>query len=215
MACAHITKVAGRHAERDLLVVAFRHLQVAGNVVHNLREQTSPVNGVDRTNRVLGFKRRVPVDFLDHILAVIKHAIERDVENVRVIQTKHLRLLERRHAPRRGEHEHADAVTATHGVLRRRARITGGGAQDVDLLAAAAQLKLEQLAEQLHRHVLKRRGRTLRQVGDVELVILQARHRHDLLVGKLAALGGVRLRRELLNHLRRNIVHVQLEHLGS
>jgi hypothetical protein len=71
------------------------------------------------------------------------------------MQAEHLRLLERAHAPVRAGHEDAHTLLAAHGVFGRAAGVAAGGAQDVELLAAAGQFVFEQVAQQLHRHVLE------------------------------------------------------------
>ena len=54
-----------------------------------------------------------------------------------------------------------------------------GRAQDVELLAAARQFVLEQVAQQLHRHVLEGQRRAVGQ-GFQEEAVLQLLQRHDL-----------------------------------
>ena len=71
------------------------------------------------------------------------------------MQAEHLRLLKGAHAPVRAEHEHANALLAAHGVFGGAAGVAAGGTQDVELLAAAAQFVLEQVAQQLHGHVFE------------------------------------------------------------
>ena len=75
--------------------------------------------------------------------------------DVGVLQAEHLRLLEGAHAAVRAEHEDAHALLAAHRVFGRAAGVAAGGAQDVQLFAAARQFVLEQVAQQLHRHVLE------------------------------------------------------------
>jgi hypothetical protein len=49
----------------------------------------------------------------------------------------------------------ATPCLAAHRVLGGAAGVAAGGAQDVERLAATGQFVLEQVAEQLHRHVLE------------------------------------------------------------
>jgi hypothetical protein len=83
--------------------------------------------------------------------------------DVGVLQAEHLRLLEGAHAAVRAEHEDAHALLAAHGVFGRAAGVARGGAQDVELLAAAGQFVLEQVAQQLHGHVLEGQRRAVGQ----------------------------------------------------
>jgi hypothetical protein len=61
------------------------------------------------------------------------------------------------------QHEHLHAALATHCILGSAAGISGGRPEDVQAFAAARELKLEQCAEQLHRHVLEGQRRPVRQ----------------------------------------------------
>src|SRR5699024_1028166 len=70
----------------------------------------------------------------------------------------------------------------------------------------------KQLAEQLHGHVLKRGRRPLREVAQVHAV-LELRDGDDLLVRK--SLRRIRPGRDGLQLLRRDVVHKDLQHLGS
>ena len=78
-------------------------------------------------------------------------------------------------------------MLATHRVLGGRAGIAGGGAEDVDRFAALVQNILEQVAEQLHRHVLEGERRAVRQLLRVQ-PIFQLGQRRDL--GSVAAVAG-------------------------
>ena len=117
MAGADIAKVAGRNAEGNLLLGIVGDLQPAGDVVDHLGHKPRPVNGIDRTDTVGGLKVGISRDRLDHILAIIKDAIKGDIEDIRVIQAKHLCLLEGRHAAGRGEHKNANALATSHRIL--------------------------------------------------------------------------------------------------
>jgi hypothetical protein len=109
-------------------------LEVAGKVVHHLRQQARPVDGVDGADLVLALEGEVVADGLDDVLAVVEHAVDGDVVDVVVLQAEHLRLLERAHAAVRAGHEDAHALLAAHGVFGRAAGVAAGGAQDVELL---------------------------------------------------------------------------------
>ncbi len=85
---------------------------------------------------------QVVADGLDDVLAVVEHAFDGDVVDVLVLQAEHLRLLEGAHAAVRAGHEHADALLAAHGVFGRAAGVAAGGAQDVQLVATAAPVRI-------------------------------------------------------------------------
>jgi hypothetical protein len=130
--------------------------------------------------------------------------------DVGVLQAEHLRLLEGAHAAVRAEHEDAHALLAAHGVFGRAAGVARGGAQDVELLAAAGQFVLEQVAQQLHGHVLEGQRRAVGQRLDHQPVA-QAAHRHDGLAAE--DLGGVGLAHQRLQVGGRDVVDVERQDL--
>ena len=97
--------------------------------------------------RYLCLKARVIADRLDDILAIVEYATNGDIENIRILQGKHLRSLEMAHLPLRRQHEHADAALAAHGVFRTRTRVPGCRAKDIQALARFCQRIFEQVAQ--------------------------------------------------------------------
>ena len=163
MAGADIAEVARRHRERHFLLVAGGRRQVAAEVVHDLRHDARPVDGVDGADLLLRLERQVVRHGLDHILAIVEHAFDGDVIDVRVLQAEHLRRLEGAHFLVRRQHEDADALLAAHRVFGRAARVARGGAEDIEFGARLGQGVFEQVAQQLHGHVLEGQGRAVRQ----------------------------------------------------
>ena len=212
VACADIAKVTGRNRKGHLLFIGLGDFQPAVDVVDDLRHQTCPVNGVHRTNAVLGLKLRIRRYGLDHVLAVIKDTVESNVENIRVIQTKHLGLLESSHAARRGQHENANALASTHGVLRRRTGITRGCAQDIQSSFTACELIFKKLTEKLHRHIFKRCGRPFRKVTNQQ-GITEIGNRNNLLRAKFRVCISPGSNR--FDVLCRNIINEKLQYLSS
>ncbi len=181
VASGDVAEVARRDRERDagsrpLLV---RDPKPGGKVVDDLGEQTSPVDRVDCTNRVLALEFRVSVDGLDDVLAIVEDTVDDDVHDPRVVDRVHLRLLERRHAALRRQHEDPDVLLADHRVLRGGAGVTRRGAEDVDLFTATPELVGEQFTQQQHRHVLEGRRRAVREMHE-EGAVGHLRHRHDV-----------------------------------
>jgi hypothetical protein len=125
-------------------------------------------------------------------------------------QTEHLRLLEGAHAAVGRGHEHAHTLLAAHRVLGGAAGIAAGRAEDVELRAAAAELVLEQVAQQLHRHVLEGERGAVGQRLEVHAVFELAQ-RHDLVAAE--HLDRVRLRAERLQFFRRDVVDVERQDL--
>ena len=142
--------------------------EVALEVVDDLRGDARPVDRVDGADPPARLERRVGAHRLDDVLAVVEHAVDRDVVDVGVRQREHLRLLERAHPPERDQHEHGEAALAPHRVLGRAAGVAGRRAEDVEALAARGQHVLEQVAEELQRDVLERERRSVRHVQQVQ-----------------------------------------------
>ena len=185
-----VAEIARGHRERDLLGVRRGGGEVALEVVHHLRRDARPVDRVDRADAVAALELGVGGDRLDDVLAVVEHALEREVVDVVVLQAVHLRRLERAHAPARREHEHAQALLAAHRVLGRRAGVARGGAEDVEPLAALLEHELEQVAEQLQREVLERERRPVRQAEDMQ-PRLERLERRDLVAAENRAGVGL------------------------
>ena len=194
----------------DLLGIVPGCLEVAGEVIDDLRQQPRPVDRVDGADAVAALEVQVGADRLDDILAIVEDALDREVVDVGVLQAEHLRLLERAHAPVRAEHEDADAPPAAHRVLGCAAGIARGRAQDVEPLAAPAELVLEQRPEQLHRHVLERQRRAVGQLLDQQ-PLGQPHERCDL--GRAEDLFGVGGMRQPAQVRRRDVVDVQRQDL--
>ena len=165
-------------------------LYVAREVVNNLRQQTCPVDRVDSPDAVLALELQVVGHGLDHVLAIVKHALDGDVVDIRVHQAEHLRLLEGAHAAIRAGHEDTHALFATHGVLGGAAGVAAGGAQNIEFFATAGQLKLKQIAQQLHGHVLEGQGGAIGQGFQPQAVFKMAQG-HDFAGAK--HFGGVGL----------------------
>ena len=119
-------------------------------------------------------------DRLHDVLRIVEHAGDGDVEDVVVLQRIHLRTLKGAHLAVRREHEHAYTVLATHGVFGSRAGVAGRCAKDVYGFGARLQDILEQIAEQLHRHVLEGQGGAVRQFQQPELAFLEPMHWRDV-----------------------------------
>ena len=178
MAGADIAKIARWHGKRHLLGIAGRGLEVARKVIHHLRQQSCPVDRIDRADFVAAFEVQIVRHRFHNVLAVVKHAFDGDVVDVVIEQAEHLRLLKRTHAPVRAGHEDAHAFFAAHGVFGRAARVATGGAQNVQGFATARQFVFKQIAQQLHGHVFKGQGGAVRQGLDVQIAI-QLAQGHD------------------------------------
>ena len=209
VAGADVAEVAGRHGEVDDIVVARRRLEVPGEVVHDLSQQTGPVDRVDGADRVATLEAEVGRDRLDEILAIVEDAVDGDVVDVRLLQAEHLRLLERAHPAERRQHEDLDAALAFQGVLGGAAGVARCRAQDVEPAAAARELVLEGLADELHRDVLERERRAVRQ-AEHEDARLERPQRHDARVAEdVGAVGSQQHRAQVVG---RDVVDEARQH---
>ena len=179
MAGADVAEVARRHAEADRLVTRCGRREVTLEVVHHLRRDARPVDRVDGADAVASLERQVIAHRLDDVLTVVEHALDRNIDDVRVLQAEHLRGLETAHLAVRAQHEDAHTALAAHRIFGAGAGVAAGRAEDVERLTGLGQRVLEQVAEQLHRHVLKGECRA---VGEFEQVQprLQRVERSDL-----------------------------------
>ncbi|MNU74196.1 hypothetical protein D3C71_636930 [compost metagenome] len=196
MAGADIAKVARRHRERHFLLVAGGRCQVTAEVVDDLRHDTRPVDGVDGADLLFCLERQIVRHGLDHILAIVEHAFDGDVVDIRVLQAEHLRRLEGAHFLVRRQHEDADALLAAHRVFGRAARVARRGAKDIEFGARLGQGVFKQIAQQLHGHVLEGQGRAVRQClqhqggrSALDGVFFEHAQRRD--VGRVFAGAGV------------------------
>ena len=82
--------------------------QPRGNVIHNLCQQTGPIDGVNRTDMPLLFEIGIDVDGFNKILTVIKDTVDCDIDDVVVKEGEHLCALEGSHASGGGEHDDAE-----------------------------------------------------------------------------------------------------------
>ena len=146
-----------------------------------------------------GLEVGVHVDGLDEVLAVVEHTVDGDVDDVLVEEGEHLGALEGGHATGRGQHNDGEALSAAQRVLGGGARVTGGGADDGEPVAAAGELVFEELAQELHRHVLEGGRGAVRQVGEVQVGAGQGVDGDDLGVGESGgAVGAGRNRAQVV-----------------
>ena len=134
----HVTKIAGWYGERNFFVVRFGDGEIAFEVVNHLCHDPAPIDRIDRADFIIGFKFEIVGNGFDDILAIIKHAFHGDVDDIFVLQGKHLRRLEWRHFAVRREHKNAHACFALHRVFGAGAGVTGSCAKDINFRIAFA-----------------------------------------------------------------------------
>ena len=209
VAGADVAEVARRHGKGDLLVVRFRGQEVTLEVIDDLRRDARPVDRIDGPDLVFLLELGVIGNRLDDILRVIKQPGDGDIEDVGVGQRIHLGALKGAHLAIRRKHEDLDVVLATHGVFGRRTGVAGGRAKDVDRLATLVEHVFEQIAEQLHGHVLEGQRRAVREFLRVQAVFQFGQRRNPGCVAAVAGvaidIGGIGLADQRLQISRRNI----------
>ncbi len=94
---ADIAKVAGRHRERNLFIAGFCRGKITLEVIHNLRRHARPIDRVDRADLVFFLERMIVGHGFHHVLRIVKHTLDRDIENIRILQREHLCSLEAAH----------------------------------------------------------------------------------------------------------------------
>ena len=207
MTGTNIAEITRRHSETDLTAVGrCRGLKVTGKVVNHLGQQTGPIDGIDGADLVAALELKIVRNRFNNVLAIVKNAFNGDVVNVFVHQAEHLGLLKRAHATIWRSHENSHAFFAPHGVLSRASGVAAGGAQDVEHFVSASQLVLEQVAQQLHRHVFERQCRPVGKRFEVK-AFLEFFQGHDL--WRVENCGCVGLATQSPQICRRNIVDVK------
>ena len=98
----------------------------------DLSDDSRPVDRIDGTDLLACLECKIVRYGLDDILTIIEHPFDRNIVNVRILQTEHLRGLEHAHLPVRRKHENANALLATHGVFRCTAGIAGSRTQNIE-----------------------------------------------------------------------------------
>src|SRR5882762_2784196 len=185
-----VAEVARRHRKRDLLVILSGSRKVALEIVNDLRGHPGPVDRIHRADAVPRLEGAVGVDLLDQVLAVVEHALYREVVDVGVLQRVHLRALERAHAAVRGQHEDLDAALAAQRVLRRRAGVAGGRTKNIQSQIVLLKTPFEQTAQKLHGDVLEGERRPVRQAEKVK-ARLERLQRRDVVGSKnVLRVGG-------------------------
>ena len=162
-----VAEIAGRHREVDRRLRRSRDREIALEVVDDLRGDARPVDRVDGADRVARLEFRVGADRLDDVLAIVEHALDREIVDVGIGERKHLRRLERAHPPLRRQHEHARCHACRASRIRRSCRCRPRSAPRMLSSARLREHVLEQVAQELQRDVLEGERRAVRHVQQV------------------------------------------------
>ena len=184
------------------------------NVIHNLCQQTGPIDGVNRTDMPLLFEVGIDVDGFNKILTVIKDAVDCDIDDVVVKEGEHLCALEGSHASGGGEHDDAEPYAASERVFRSASGVTRRCANNGQPITASSQLVFEELTKKLHCHVFKCSRRTIRQVGKPKVFFcIHTRNRDNFGVRKYG--GTVCASADTFKILTRNVIDEERQYLSS
>ncbi|MNE09985.1 hypothetical protein D3C80_1026800 [compost metagenome] len=176
-----VAEVAGGHREGHGTGRA-AELQGRVEVVDDLGHDPRPVDRVDRHQAGALEEALVGEAGLDHLLAVVEVALDRDVVDVVAEDGGHLAALHFGHAVVRVQDEDVDVLAAAAAFDGGRAGVAGGGAQDHHALAALDQHMVEQAAEQLQGEVLEGQGRAVEQLQHPLVAVQLAQRRHGVVV---------------------------------
>ena len=207
---ANVAEIAARHAEADLLVVALRRLEIARKVINHLRDDASPVDRIDRTDMVFFLERSIVLHRLHNVLTIVKHPLHGNIVDILVLQTVHLRTLERAHFAVGRQHKYVHALFTAQRIFRSRTRIAAGCAQDIEFPALFVQHIFKRIAQKLHRHILERQRRAVGQSLDFDAVG-QSTHRRDFL--RAERRFRISTVQNIAQIVRRNIRNKQAHHL--
>ena len=94
---ANVAEITAGHAEAHCFAIACGGAEIAGKVIHHLRHDAPPVDGVYRADAVLLLEGSIVLQCFHNILAIVKHAFNGDIVDVGIGQAIHLRPLEGAH----------------------------------------------------------------------------------------------------------------------
>ena len=152
-------------------------------VVNDLGHDPRPVDRVHRHQASALEEALVGEAGLDHFLAIVEVAFNRDVVNVLAEDGRHLPTLNFRNAVVRMQNEDVDVVATTAPFDGGRTGITRGGTEDHHALATLLQHIIEQATEQLQSKILERQRRAVEQL-EHPFVTVELTQRRNSAVGE-------------------------------
>ena len=196
-----VAEISGRHgeihrsrrrAERDR----------GGEIIHHLGDDPRPVDRIDARQRDRVAKAVMVEQPLHDRLAIVEGAFDRQRVNIAGAGGRHHPPLHVGDAAVRKQHDQIDIVETGKRIDRGAAGIARGRDHDGGALRALRQHVIHQPRDQLHRHVLERQGRAVKQLQH-ELIgtdLVERHHRRMAergigLVGHAAEIGIRRFRR--------------------
>ena len=219
----NIAEVAGGNANihrfPGLHTLITQQVTVGGNVVDDLRQHTTPVNGVCRRQEVAALCQLLTQLFigeqpLDTGLGIVKVSVHRANTHVVTLLGEHLQLLNGRNAILRIEHQDTGAIHILEAFQRTLSGITGSGNQNADglLLLGLYQGRGQQMGQHLQSHVLKGAGRAMPQLQTEGILIQGVNRSHSGRIKLFRAIGGTH---KIGQFLYTELVQKQLHNVNS
>ena len=119
--CKHVAEIARGHHEGNRTIRA----RCSVDVIHDLRENTAPIDGIDGSKAHFGVEARVTEALLDNGLAIVEHAVSHGkTVDVGLEISSHLQLLDPRCFAEGEKHGAGDVCSALHCSDGSRARVT-------------------------------------------------------------------------------------------
>ena len=181
VACEDVTEVTCGNANVDLVahsdLLFVNQVAVSGNVVNDLRSETTPVDGVcageeEAALKCLLSQCVVSKDSLNAVLSIVKVAVNCANVNVASFLSCHLHLLHCADAVNGEEYCNVDTVDIAVALKSCLSCVTACGNEDVSLLFLACHLESggKETGHDLESHILKCAGRAVPELEGVYLV---------------------------------------------
>ena len=162
IACKDVAEIPGRHGEvHRSLRRAERYRR--GEIINHLRHDPRPVDRVDAGQRDRVAKAVVIEQPFHDRLAIVESAFDRQRMDIGSTRRRHHPPLHVGDPPVRKQHDQVDIVETGERVDRGTPGIARGRDHDGGALRAPGQHMVHQPRDQLHRDVLERQRRTVKQ----------------------------------------------------
>ena len=131
MSRTNIAKITRWHTKTHTFTVIICRFKITCKIINHLRNNTPPVNTVNRANMKIMFEMGIPLNGFYNILTIIKHTLHSNVVNIIVLQAIHLCTLKCRHLAFGRQHEYMNPFFASQSIFRSRTCIATGRTQNI------------------------------------------------------------------------------------